>query len=318
MSRAEFEFIERLKATSRTQTAPHPNVRLGIGDDAAVLHPMPGNDWISTVDVLVEGVHFHPETSWELVGRKALAVNLSDVAAMAAEPVAAFIGLVLPQQRPVADVDALYRGLQSLAETFGVTLAGGDTNTWAGPLVLSVTLLGSVAAGRAVLRSGAVSGDWLFVSGPLGGSLESGRHLTFTPRVDLARELANSYALHALLDISDGLASDLWHLTNSSGVGAVIDAASIPVHQDVSATLPAVERLQRALTDGEDFELLFAVSPESGQALLERGSLHGTTPVRIGTCTSDPAVKLFSEGKEEPFPVGGWCHQFGQPNRLRV
>jgi thiamine-monophosphate kinase len=200
-------------------------------------------------------------------------------------------------------------GLQELADEFDVSLAGGDTNTWHGPCVVSVTLLGEVTGAGPVLRSGAQPGDWLMVSGALGGSLQ-GRHLWFEPRVRLAAQLQERVALHAMIDVSDGLGRDLRHVLRESRVGAVIDADRIPIHEDVDTSLPATDRLQQALADGEDFELLFAVTPADGQLLLEDRSL--AAPVtRIGVVTAELDCRLReADGRVVPLPVAGWVHPF--------
>ncbi|MCA9056559.1 MAG: thiamine-monophosphate kinase, partial [Planctomycetaceae bacterium] len=177
--------------------------------------------------------------------------------------------------------------LQALADQFGVAIAGGDTNVWDGPLVISVTLTGSPSCGGPVLRSGARPGDWLFVTGPLGGSL-GGRHLRVAPRVREARSLHEAVELHAMIDLSDGLSRDVRHITVGQGVGCRLSGRAVPVHADVDPSLSPRERLAHALHDGEDFELLFAVSPEDGQRLLERPVLDFAA-VHVGECTTDPA-----------------------------
>lgn len=312
----EWDLIERI----RRQVRGAGSVDVGIGDDAAVL-TVAGDParLLVTTDVLMEGVHFDLTTATPSdVGRKALAVNLSDMAAMAGRPTAAFVGLVLPRARGVRFADALLTGLLALAAEFDVCLAGGDTNIWDGPAVISVTLLGQPTGARSVLRSQARPGDWLMVTGALGGSL-GGRHLHFTPRVQEAIALHATVDLHALIDLSDGLASDVQHLATQSQVGVIVDAASIPVHADVDASLTSTERVRRALTDGEDFELLMALAPEDGARLLTH--LPFETPLtRIGVCTADAGCWLTgdSPGKDRPGSGGelvplapdGWQHRF--------
>lgn len=307
--RPEFDFIDWVSNQSQSR----PEVLLGIGDDAAVLAQPPGRDWVTAVDVITEGVHFTETTPPALIGRKSLAINLSDLAAMAAEPVAAFIGIVLPKSRGRRYAEQVYRGIFEIAREYQVSIAGGDTNSWDGPLVLSVTLQGTVQRGGATLRSGARVGDWIFVTGSLGGSLESGRHLTFTPRIHEARELVDTYHVTAMLDLSDGLASDIRHLARRSEVGIRIEAESLPIHPDVSENLSQDDRIQHALMDGEDFELLLTVSPEEGQRLERAGSIWGTNVTRIGVCTSEREILLQSGGVLVPMPEGGWTHQFIQP-----
>lgn len=302
--RPEFALIEWI----RRRTVTRPEVLIGIGDDASVLQGPQGRNWITTVDVLTEGVHFDlAAASPELVGRKAMNANVSDIAAMAGEPVAAFIGIVLPRSRGRLLAEAIYAGLFDAARQWNVTLAGGDTNSWDGPLVISVTLMGLTTGQGAVTRSGGKPGDWLFVTGALGGSLMSGRHLTFTPRVNEAIALHRSVSLTSMLDISDGLASDLFHLLDESHVGARLDGDAVPIHEDVPSALPADVRLGRALNDGEDFELLFTVSPDDGVRLL-RESPCGTPLTKIGELTNDRNVSLRVHGEWRTLARGGWTH----------
>jgi len=307
MPRDEFQFIDRL----RQRTPFRPPVRLGIGDDAAVLDHPAGTVEVVTTDLLMEGVDFlWPQTSAALIGRKSLAVNLSDLAAMAARPTAAFVSLALPRQRGRQFADELMDGLLALADEFEVTLAGGDTNSWDGPLVVSVTVLGTPSRNQPVLRSGAKPGDWIFVTGACGGSL-AGRHLTFTPRLTEAARLTELVALHAMIDISDGLAADLHHILDESGVGAVLNAAAIPIHADVGPLTDGRSRLDHALGDGEDFELLFTVAVEDGPRLLSAWDL--ATPLsQIGTITSDRRCRMYCvDGSVVDLPPLGWSHPLG-------
>jgi len=304
-TRPEFTLIEWIAQ----QAGARSEVKLGIGDDAAVLAAS-GQEWVVTTDVLTSGVHFLAETPLRLVGRKAMAVNLSDLAAMGAEPCAAFVGIVLPRSYTREQSEQLYSGLFAMAHEFNVVIAGGDTNSWDGPLVISVTLHGLVPEGQAICRQGARPGDWIFVTGALGGSFPSQRHLTFLPRVQEALILRNCVPLHAMLDLSDGLGSDLFHLLQRSQVGAVLDAAAIPIHPDVPAELNPEERLQHALGDGEDFELLFCVSPESGTRLLEQPVI--SIPLtKIGEITARRQVLMQTRDGNRPLFRSGWSHPLG-------
>jgi thiamine-monophosphate kinase len=300
----EFDLIRWIQK----QSPVRPPVELGIGDDCAILGASAiGRSMLVTTDMLVEGRHFLLEAAGpELVGRKALAVNLSDIAAMAGRPTAAFISVALPRSRGRELAEGLYRGLLPLAERFGVTIAGGDTNSWDGPLVINVTLMGESGVGGPVRRSGAGPGDILFVTGPLGGSL-GGRHLTFEPRVDLALQLKARFKVLAMMDVSDGLSSDLRHMAEACGAGAVIEADRIPIHDDVDSGLTLAERVDHALSDGEDFELLFAVSPAEA-AQLERPD-SGFSVHRIGRLATGEGVSLERGGEIFPLPVGGWVHR---------
>ena len=197
--------------------------------------------------------------------------------------------------------------MSELAESFDVVIAGGDTNSWDGPLVISITLVGETVGGRRILRSGARPGDWIFVTGPLGGSLLSGRHLTFTPKVHQALDLVQRVQVSSMLDLSDGIASDLRHILDQSGVGATLDARAIPIHSDVDHTLPESEQLRRALTDGEDFELLFTVSPTEGERLFANPP-PDWTPIGIGTIDDKLGCRLWTAQGTEDLPRGGWEH----------
>lgn len=302
----EFALIDWIRRRSRSSS----NVPLGIGDDAALVDLAPDGRCLVTTDMLMDGVDFMlASTPAELIGRKALAVNLSDIAAMAGRPVAAFVSLALPRANGRALAEGLYAGLGGLADEYGVVIAGGDTNSWDGPLVINVAVLGAPTGPGAVTRGGAQPGDWIMATGALGGSL-SGRHLTFAPRVREALALHQTADLHAMIDLSDGLASDLPHILQESGVGALVRAAAIPVHDDVDPSLDASARLRHALSDGEDFELLFTVPPGDGLRLLEERPFD--TPLsHIGDIIADRSCLLEShDGRREPLPGGGWEHTF--------
>lgn len=287
------------------------HVPIGIGDDAALIRHSSGTDTLVTTDLLMDGVHFDlASTEPRLVGRKALAVNLSDVAAMAGIPRAAFVSVALPKAHGRRLAEQLFDGLISLAREFDVVIAGGDTNTWNGPLVVNVTLLAEPTGDGPVLRGGARVGDRILVTGSLGGSLAA-RHLTFTPRVREALALHAAVDLHALIDVSDGLATDLRHVLQASGVGAVIDANSIPVHSDVDETLPAAQRIDHALRDGEDFELLFTVAADDARRLCTAPPFE--TPLsEIGEITGTAGEFLLRDldGRCTPIRQSGWEHGF--------
>jgi thiamine-monophosphate kinase len=264
----EFDLIARL-----TPGLPsNEQVVLGAGDDCAVLDlGNPTELVLFKTDAVVEGVHFTPETEPELIGRKALARGLSDIAAMAGRPVAALITLGLPRDFSSEKVERIYHGLRACATEFGVAIVGGETTTNPGGILISISLIGMVARGKQVLRSGAKVGDALFVTGELGGSL-AGRHLEFEPRLAEARWLAEHFTIHAMMDVSDGLAGDLRHILNASGVGAELLKPAIPVSR--AAKLRAREgggkpAVIAALTDGEDFELLFTVASGDAVKLLD-------------------------------------------------
>ncbi len=247
--------IRRIARTIRTG----PAVVRGIGDDCAVLKGSGRMLRLFASDMLVEGVHFRRQMPAEGIGWKALAVNVSDVAAMGGLPRQAVISLGLPRSTPVSFVDGLYRGLRRCAGEYGVDLVGGDT-VRAPQVVVDVAILGEVEKSRVVYRSGARPGDILLVTGRLGGSLRSGRHLSFRPRVREARALTARAKLHAMMDLSDGLGPDLLKLCEASKVSAVLEPAGIPRNAGCS--------LEQALNDGEDFELLISAAPAQAQSLL--------------------------------------------------
>ncbi len=299
----EFEYIDWL----RTRTPAHPRVLVGPGDDCAVL----GLGWLVTTDMLLEGSHFRlHEAGPRRVGRKAMAVNLSDIAAMGGRPVAAFVSVGLPRGPDTAALaEELYLGLRELADAFGTSIAGGDTNTWAGGLVLSVTLLGEPGPQGPILRRGARPGDWLMVTGPLGGSILS-KHLDFTPRVQEALRLQEHATLHAMLDISDGLAADVHHLCAESDCGAVLSADAIPISDAARRLQDGRTPLEHALSDGEDFELVFAVSPADGERLLAEQPIPDIRLAHVGVVTAEKTVLLEQAGKLQPLPARGYAHAF--------
>ena len=265
----EFELIARLTKTLPT----NETVVTGAGDDCAVLDlGVPGKLILFKTDAVVEGIHFTKVTPPEKIGRKALARGLSDIAAMAGTPTAALVTIALPKVFDAKFAAKIYDGLNALAEKTGVAVVGGETTTNPERILISIALLGTVPRGKQILRSGAKVGDAIFVTGELGGTLAS-RHLDFEPRLAEARWLAEHFQLHALMDLSDGLAGDLQHMLNAGKVGAVLLKSALPVSRaaklqakESSSAKPAV---LAALTDGEDFELLFTVASQDAVKLLD-------------------------------------------------
>lgn len=302
----ERELVEWL----RIHVPASPHLRHGIGDDAAVLRWTGGDDIVATTDAIMDGIDFHvAQARPEQIGHKALGVNLSDLAAMAAEPVAALVSLVLPRAGALELAKGVYRGMLPLAERFDVAIAGGDTNTWDGPLAISVTALGRVTERGPLLRSGARAGDVLLVTGALGGSL-LGRHLAVEPRVREALTLHGAYDLHAAMDISDGLALDASRLADASGCGAALDLASIPVSDAAMRMAASSGRTpwDHALGDGEDFELLLAAPPSEAHRLVRDQPL-GVPVTRIGQFIAERG--LWYQGKDgtlQPLPATGYEH----------
>lgn len=288
----------------------HSRLPLGLSDDAAVLRHSSSANLVVTTDLLSDGVDFRLDRdNPRRAGRKALAVNLSDLAAMAAQPVAATISIALPKsgvagRSPLELAIELYEGLLPLAAEFDVAIAGGDTNAHDGPTVLSVTAFGEVTRRGPLTRSGGKPGDVLLVTGMLGGSL-AGHHFDFVPRVREALLLHERYELHAGMDVSDGLSLDLARLAKASGCGAVIRGDLVPVS---TAAQSLADPLSHALSDGEDFELLLAVPPESAAAILNDRPLD--CPItHIGELVSGQGLWLAdATGTRTPLPAKGWQH----------
>jgi thiamine-monophosphate kinase len=266
-----------------------------VGDDCAVLGGAGrGRFRLLKVDAVVEGVHFLPGTDPGLIGRKAVARPLSDIAAMGGVPSEALVTLGLPDDREVDDVKRLYAGLREMAASCGARVVGGETVRTPGPMFLSVALSGWVERGRVARRSGGRPGHLLYVTGTLGGSI-AGRHLTFQPRLREARWLVGGHRIAAMMDLSDGLGADLPRLAAASGAGFEIDRPAIPVSPG--------RDVRGAICDGEDYELLFAVSPRTGRAV-EAGwplAFPGVRLTRIG--------RLVAPGEgERAFPEKGYDH----------
>jgi thiamine-monophosphate kinase len=246
------------------------------------------------------------ESGPRAVGRKALAVNLSDIAAMAGRPVAAVAAVAFPRQGGRRLAEELYLGFREIADEFHTALAGGDTNSWDGPLVVSVTVLGEVTGAGPVLRSGARPGDWLLVTGPLGGSIR-GKHINFKPRVHEAIQLHSLADLHAMIDISDGLAADVNHICVESGCGVVLHADRIPISEDAKLMQDDKSPLDHALGDGEDFELVFAVSEEDARQLLQTQPIADVTLVHFGECV-EKGLWIEHAGKKQSLAPRGYEH----------
>lgn len=265
----EFELISRL-----TQSLPtNPSLIVGPGDDCAVIDlGLPDRLLLFKTDAVVEGTHFTAATPPEQIGHKALARCLSDIAAMGGTPNSALITLALPPNFNATYVEKIYAGIAAVARRYDVAIAGGETTVNPERILISIALLGTVARGKCVLRSGALAGDAIFVTGELGGSL-AGRHLEFEPRLAEARWLADHFLPHAMIDLSDGLAGDLRHLLHKSQVGAELLASAIPISRSAKlaakAEGSAKPPLLAALTDGEDFELLFTVASSDAVRLLD-------------------------------------------------
>jgi thiamine-monophosphate kinase len=237
-------------------------VVLGAGDDCALVESRkPGVLTLLKTDCLVEGIHFAKNSRPELVGWKAMARPLSDFAAMSGVPQFALVTLIAPSQRTLEWVKKLYRGIDKAARKFEVAVVGGETSNIKGPTVISISVTGFVETKRWVGRSGGKVKDELFVTGRLGGSLR-GRHLKFVPRIAESRWLTKNFRVHAMMDLSDGLGTDLPRLARASGLGFEVDETALPVNRGCT--------IAQAISDGEDYELLFAISPKESRSLLSR------------------------------------------------
>lgn len=307
----ELELIEWL----RRELPPAKGVALGIGDDAAVIDWARRGDCVATSDMLMDGVDFElAKTSPRRIGRKALAVNLSDLAAMAAKPVAGLVSLALPRENGFFLAKELLLGMRELAAEYSLAIVGGDTNSWAGPLVISITAIGETTSRGPLTRCGAKPGDILVATGEFGGSI-LGKHFDFSPRVREALWLAENFQLHAGIDVSDGLSLDLWRMCRASGCGAELDLETIPVSGDaLRAAAEEPEKgssLERALGDGEDFELLLAVPPEEALRMVG-GSSHGTRFTALGRFVASPGLwQVDAEGARSSLQPRGYEHTLG-------
>jgi thiamine-monophosphate kinase len=285
----EFDFIRQLKRPSAE------NLLLGIGDDAALIQsPKP---WAISTDALAEGQHFLATDSPALIGQKTASVNLSDMAAMGCQPRFFLLNLHLSDEWANTErVAELMSGLQAQLERFKVTLIGGDTvRSKGGGLQLSGTILGTPFSEQAILRSGAQAGDLVCVTGALGGSFPH-RHLSFTPRVEWCRQICERITPTAMMDLSDGLSQDIGHICDASGVGANIELSSLPIHADASAQhVIREDRLNSAMSDGEDFELLFCICPQDRERLPE------DVPVTVIGCMTQDKDLLARNTASDPW-----------------
>jgi len=324
----ELALIARLKALASAHSSSR--IRLGIGDDCAILRPPSGHELLVTTDFSLEGRHFrrawHPAAS---IGHRALARGLSDIAAMGGRPLAAFLSLALPKAvaRNERWLDGFLNGLLALAAETDTPLAGGDTSEAPSADILAdIVLVGSAPAGKALTRSGARPGDAIFCTGALGGAAaelaalaksparfrratasEDHPHLFPQPRLSVGAALLRRKLATACIDISDGLSTDLSHLCESSGVAAELDAALLPAHPRTASLTPA-QQMAAILHGGEDYELLFTARPN---AKIPR-SLAGVSITRIGRIVparkSRPRMTIVAEDTRFELQPHGWEH----------
>ena len=289
------------------------SVIVAAGDDCAVLDLGAPEYVLFKTDAVVEGIHFTADTPPEKIGRKALARCLSDIAAMAGKAGSALVTIALPKNFDPDRIEKIYAGLNALAAEHGVAIVGGETTTNPERVLISVALLGMVEKDKCVLRSGARAGDAIFVTGKLGGSIHE-RHLDFEPRLKEARWLAGNFRIHAMIDLSDGLASDLRHVVKASHVGADLLSRAIPISREAKLTARAESSakppLLAALTDGEDFELLFTAAAQDAVALLDgwKKQFPHLPLACIGKITAEPGVRLCDQHGVRTLNVHGYTH----------
>jgi len=312
----EVDLIERLRkklSVTASEAVRKTSIIEGIGDDAAVLRWENGDTFLLlTCDTLVEKVHFPKGTPPDRIGWKAMACNLSDIAAMGGIPQYAVVSLACPAGTKVAEIDSIYAGMTEVSGRFEVAIVGGDTVESPRALMVTVTVIGRVEKRRYVVRSGAKPGDVLCVTGDLGGSL-LGKHLAFLPRVAEGRFLAANFSPTAMIDISDGLASDLTKVVQASHTTAELFAEHIPVSDAAnrSAKRRRLSPLEMALHDGEDFELLFTLPREKVDRCLSRFRKHFSTPItvigRIKRGRRRP-ILVHKDGTTAPLEARGYEH----------
>ena len=328
----ESEIISQVKKRAKI----NDQVLIGIGDDAAVIKTSGDTDLIACCDLMVENVHFRTEwTPPRLLGRKALAVNLSDVAAMGALPKFAMISIAVPHKYSPEFINELLKGISELADASGVAIIGGDTSASSQSLFIDISVIGECEGGRAVTRSGAEIGNTIYVSGSLGASalglsfLEAGfrlsdvkdlgdtarqallKHLAPEPKLRLGRALGEAGLATAMIDISDGLSTDLSHILEESGVGATLQASALPIDDCVlsaTASVPAVDPTTLALNGGEEYELLFTVRPQDQDRLSFLVKTLGEKVTPIGEIVPGRELKLERNGIIEMIQPRGYEH----------
>lgn len=299
----EQSFLAYLRGRCRSL----PQVTVGIGDDAAVIEPVVGQQ-IACTDQVIDGVDFlSGQHSLSDVGYKAMAINLSDIAAMGGTPTSALVTLALPTKNATRIAGEVYEGIFEAAAKYRVAIAGGDISTYDGPLAISITLLGHVPADGAWLRSGAGVDEAILVTGPVGGSIR-GRHLRPEPRIELAAQLRELVTVTAAIDVSDGLSLDLDRLLAKSGVGCEIDVHQIPIHDDAIELSASSGRtpFDHAWSDGEDFELILTMSQSDAEKAMQ--TKLDSMLTKIGKTTSRTGIWKLENGQHERLSPQGFVH----------
>jgi len=325
----EFGFINSIKAQC---DIPVQGILKGIGDDCAVLNSTPGRSLLITSDMLVEDIHFVlGMIPFYQLGRKAMAVNLSDIASMGGRPIVALISLAVPTDTNLDSVRELYRGISDICKYHNVAIGGGDTVASPDKLVISVSILGDVNEQEVLYRSGAISGDRIYLTGPVGDSMAGLKILTKgitppestkdyfinahnnpTPLIEIGISIAASGLASAMIDLSDGLLSDLGHICEESGVGALLSAEKIPVSQELKllADHAGFNAVEFALSGGEDYQLLFTGSVEHEKEIenlfKEQGFLP---PYQIGEISQEPCIRMVkADGSTVELQAKGFDH----------
>ena len=292
----EFGLIDLIRKNAHNTK----DVVKGIGDDTAVLSVGGSCHQLFTTDMLVEGVHFTRKMNARAIGHKALACSISDIAAMGGVPSAAVVSIGLPANLEIDFVKDIYRGMNILAKRFGVAIVGGDT-VRSEKIIINVALLGWVKKEELVTRSGARRGDRIFVTGVLGRSLQTGKHLSFIPRIAESQFLVKHFKPTAMIDISDGLSADLGHILEQSRVGACLWKEKIPRTQGAT--------LREALSDGEDFELLFTLSAQNAKRLLNlKKNSSRFYPIGEITGSREKLILMDRQGKTAVLKLSGYKH----------
>ena len=325
----ESEIISWIRRRARA----NDQVLIGIGDDAAVINTGGTADLIACSDLMVEGVHFRSEWGEPgLIGRKALAVTLSDVAAMGGTARFAMVSIAIPARLPNEFIEQVFQGIFDLADSCGVSIIGGDTSSSRDSLFIDTIVIGECATGRAITRGGAKVGDRIYVTGTLGASalglllLEQGvrladcagdvtrrralmKHLAPEPQLKTGRAIGEMNLATAMIDVSDGLSTDLWHILDESRCGAIIHAGSIPIDESVLATKALeTDPLSLALNGGEDYELLFTARPENRNRIRDLSVALGLRITEIGEAVAAKGLELERDVARESLPPSGYEH----------
>lgn len=305
--------LELIKLLTRDLPG-NERVVVGAGDDCAALAGDSADEHLLfKTDAVVEGVHFTADTPPEKIGRKALARCLSDIAAMAGTPTAALVTLALPDDFNSQRVESIYAGMNRLAREYDVAIVGGETTTNPDRVLVSISLLGRVDSDTIALRSGARPGDAIFVTGELGGSIE-GKHLDFEPRLEQARWLAERFPLSSMIDLSDGLATDLKHILEASSVGADLLSSAVPISRaarEVKArSANGKTPLSAALSDGEDFELLLTLPSKHAVPLNDawKKQFSNLKLSCVGKTTETPGLRIRDQNSIHPMAIDGYVH----------